>query len=332
LDADIVLLFVFAVHAEISELLLSLTAELKSPPGVSRLERHSQLESIEFYLRIVCLFLAIQTFIFFYCWVWVHVPIFLPTQVSALTKLAERISMSLFASPELVTSAVQMTESIASHPKNLESMSKAMQLVMSSEVFMASMRRVLKQILLDRDVQRIVGVSMAGISKEAVKNTFSWNPNETEDARQELLRSNDVAEKEEIDSKEVATNTHNNPLQQLIRGFQLALDPHLRQHQQQEDVKEQDRIEEQTSISGDSIGGDTGGSDEPGAEIPQGVSPHRVDNHQRTPSDEMISSVCGSSCRNPFPTKRRSRQSTPERSKHVPFRDPFKEVRVSWCV
>jgi hypothetical protein len=64
-----------------------------------------------------------------------------------------------------------MTEKIASHPQNLGAMSHAMTAVFSSEVFMASMRRVMKTLLLDRDIQRILGVSFAGISKEAGTRT-----------------------------------------------------------------------------------------------------------------------------------------------------------------
>ena len=65
---------------------------------------------------------------------------------------------------------------------------------------MASMRRIMKHVLLDRDVQRIVGVSISGISKEAMKNTFSWNPNEAEEARRALIDGTD--EKFEDDERE----------------------------------------------------------------------------------------------------------------------------------
>ena len=72
----------------------------------------------------------------------------------------------------MVTGVVKMTEAIASHPKNLETISKAALMVISSDVFMASTRRVLKHIMLDKDIQRIVGVSMAGISKEVIWTEF----------------------------------------------------------------------------------------------------------------------------------------------------------------
>lgn len=149
---------------------------------------------------------------------------------------------------QLVMCAVQMTEKVTSHPKNLEAVSHAMQEVFASEVFMSAMRRVLKHILLDREIQRIVGVSLAGISKETVKSTFSWNPNQAEESRQALLRSDGSDDDSSAPAAPASANADRpNPLGQWIRGVQMALDPQRRQLQQQE---EQERQSKQRSLRG----------------------------------------------------------------------------------
>ena len=124
-----------------------------------------------------------------------------------------------------------MTESVTTHPKNLDALASAMTSVITSEPVMSSIRKICKQILLDRDVQQIVGVSMAQISKEATKNIFSWNPREAEEARMALLRRDGDAggyEKDEGRGDEQAGGARSgrdNPINQWFRGVQMALDP-----------------------------------------------------------------------------------------------------------
>jgi hypothetical protein len=148
-------------------------------------------QRIDFYLTVGFFLLALQTFIIFYCFVWFHFPVWMKHQLRWISDTCEQVTIRLCQSPAIVNGVVAMTENITTHPENIEAVSKTMQTVISSDVFMASMRRIMKHVLLDRDVQRIVGVSISGISKEAMKNTFSWNPNEAEEARRALIDSTD---------------------------------------------------------------------------------------------------------------------------------------------
>lgn len=143
--------------------------------------------------------------------------------------------------------------------------------VFSSEVFMTSMRGVMKTLLLDRDIQRIVGVSFAGISKEAVKNTFNWNPNAEEDARRALLDDTGEANGDEgsdHSNRDPGPNKHEDPphiWQQWLRGVQEALDPHRRQEamdheksQRQEGGDEKVQTEESAEVAARNSGNDSG--------------------------------------------------------------------------
>ena len=145
----------------------------------------------EMYFRIGFGLLALQTFVILYCFIWFHFPVWMNHQLRWISDTCEKVTMNLCQSPSIVNGVVAMTENITTHPGNIDAVSKTMQTVIGSEVFVASMRRIMKHVLLDRDVQRIVGVSISGISKEAMKNTFSWNPNEAEEARRALINGTD---------------------------------------------------------------------------------------------------------------------------------------------
>ena len=206
-------------------------------------------ERLEWYIQALLFMMALQTFVLVYGWIWVHYPIFLTHQIRLYTGFFEKITLGLFQSADIVTGAVKLTESVASHPRNLDAVSAAMIAVFTSEVFMASVRRIMKQILLDKDVQRIVGVSMAGISKEAVKNTFSFNPNEAEEARRALLHAEDAASASVVGDPVAPEN----PLGNWLRGVQLALDPTKRQERAEEEKQARaKRLEEERRRKGES--------------------------------------------------------------------------------
>mmetsp|Transcript_64636 Transcript_64636/g.145801 ORF Transcript_64636/g.145801 Transcript_64636/m.145801 type:complete len:396 (+) Transcript_64636:516-1703(+) len=262
------------------------------PTGMS----DAREERLELLLKLGLFLLAFQTFLIFYLWVWLHFPCILGHQKKFIAKLFEDLTLGLFESPSMVTGVVKMTEAIASHPKNLETISKAAQMVISSDVFMTSTRRVLKHIMLDKDIQRIVGVSMAGISKEAMKSTFSWNPNEAEEARQALLRGTDEPglDDESMTSpgpreptspelshrpKEADTSRDRgqNPLDNFIRGVQMALDPARRRKEEEERAA---ALEGQSEL----VKG-AGGSIEKGAESQEHENMGEI---EKTPGDDSF--------------------------------------------
>ena len=195
-------------------------------------------ERMDFYVSAGFYLLALQTFILFYCFVWFHFPLWLSHQLRWISDTCEHVTIRLCESPAIVNGVVAMTENITTHPENIEAVSKTAQTVIGSEVFMASMRRIMKHVLLDRDVQRIVGVSISGISKEAMKNTFSWNPNEAEEARRALIDGTD--EKFEDDEREDDSQPARgrNPVGIWLRNV---LDPQKRREQRE--IREQEQRE-----------------------------------------------------------------------------------------
>ena len=198
----------------------------------------------EMYFRIGFGLLALQTFIILYCFIWFHFPVWMNHQLRWISDTCEKVTMNLCQSPTIVNGVVAMTENITTHPGNIDAVSKTMQTVIGSEVFMASMRRIMKHVLLDRDVQRIVGVSISGISKEAMKSTFSWNPNEAEEARRALINGTDdpLSETERGDERE---QRGPNPLNQWL---QRVLDPQKRRQREQEERRRRKEEEEEAVV------------------------------------------------------------------------------------
>ena len=210
-----------------------------------------------------------------------------------------------------------MTEKVASHPQNLGAMSQAMTAVFSSEVFMASMRGVMKTLLLDRDIQRIVGVSFAGISKEAVKNTFNWNPNAEEDARRALLDETCEGSGDEgsdRSSSEPGPNQHGGPphiWQQWLRGVQEALDPQRRQEALDRDKnqtqEEDDRI--QTGKLSEATRGNLDDASDDAASSPL-RKPRSMTNPESSSLDEKPPQAASNS-EDPITTQPKSPKSAP---------------------
>mmetsp|Transcript_28268 Transcript_28268/g.38681 ORF Transcript_28268/g.38681 Transcript_28268/m.38681 type:complete len:170 (-) Transcript_28268:56-565(-) len=112
--------------------------------------------------------------------IWFHFPRAMTHQVTFMTGVARDVTIGLCNMREVIESVVKLTESIATHPKNLRAMCNGLETVISSEIFMNSARNCLKQVLLDKQIQKIIGVSLSGVSKVALNNTFKWKKQDEE--------------------------------------------------------------------------------------------------------------------------------------------------------